>query len=172
MNVSCCIPFGLILVNDMHNPPLKRGRIGIRDEKCADTYEKQFSHFCTIYFFEIWSILYSNFLENWPKHHDKWSNYWFLIWFLSRLDQNAFQKILRKLIFFQFQNIFRQFFLLKIIWNVCKKYFIKIEAKNFLYIRGTHYIKLIINIWTTEKFQILMISSGWSCSDLSESTLF
>ena len=48
-------------------------------------------------FFEIWSILYQIFLENWPRYNHKSPNYWVLPGFCSRLDQKASQKILRKL---------------------------------------------------------------------------
>ena len=39
---------------------LKRDHIGIKDEQCDETYEKIIFRFSI---FEIWSILYSQFLE-------------------------------------------------------------------------------------------------------------
>ena len=43
-------------INDMQTsplPPFKSGPIGIKDAKCAEAYEKQFSNSCDFYFFEI-----------------------------------------------------------------------------------------------------------------------
>ena len=54
--------------------------------------KKQFFDFCSFYFFAKWSILCWKFLENRPQYHHKW----YCDNFCSQLDQNAFQKILRK----------------------------------------------------------------------------
>ena len=77
--------------------------------------------------YETWLILYSKFLENGQKYLHKWPNYWVVLRFCSRLDQNAFQKISSVWIFF----------LLKIIWNVCNLKKIKIGAKKVM-VDGLH----------------------------------
>ena len=69
---------------------------------------KQFSDFCDFYFLQKWYILYSKFLENWPKYH-----------------------INDQIIEFCF-DLARHFFLLKIIWNIYKKIIIKIGAKKIV----------------------------------------
>ena len=74
--------------------------------------------------------------------HHKWPNYWGLLWFCLQIDQNAFQKILRKWKMFRWKkkNSKNYYFLLKIIWNVCKISFIKIGAKKS-YVNGLHFLK-------------------------------
>ena len=49
-----------------------------------------------LFCFEIWSILYLQFLENWPQYHHKWPKLdenVSLLWFCSQLNQNALRKI-------------------------------------------------------------------------------
>ena len=45
-------------------------------------------------FLEIWLILYSTFLVNWPKYHHKRPNYW--VWLRFCSNQNGLKNILRK----------------------------------------------------------------------------
>ena len=58
--------------------------------------------------------------------------------FCSRLDQNAFQKILRGLKKVSLKSFFADFFFLgnfffyKMIWNVCNKMFMKTWAKKIM----------------------------------------
>ena len=81
--------------------------------------------------FDIWSILYSKFLENIPNCHHIWYNYWFLLRFCSWPDQNMFQNILRKLKKVSLKNKCRNFFFwLKLSEAYAKKKCIKIRAKK------------------------------------------
>ena len=89
--------------------------------QCSETYEINNFLIFANFSFEKWSIFYSNFLENLPKCHHKWSNYLVLLRFCSWLDKNTFQNILRKLKKVSLKNKCRNFFLVKIIWNLCKK---------------------------------------------------
>ena len=58
--------------------------------------KNNFQIFATAYkFLCMVDFLYLKFLENWPKCHNKWSNYWVLLWFCSRPNQNSFLNILR-----------------------------------------------------------------------------
>ena len=80
---------------------------------------------------EMFLLETKKFLENWPKCHHQWPNYWVLLRFCSRLEWNAFQKIQIKWKKVSLKKKFdRIFILLKIIWNVCKKNFIKSGAKK------------------------------------------
>ena len=74
--------------------------------------------------------MYSAFLEIWPKCHHRWPNYWVMLRICSRLNQNGFQKIMRKWKKVFYKKIIFRIFLLKIIWNVCTNKFIKIGAKT------------------------------------------
>ena len=54
--------------------PLKSGQIGILvqiDAQCSKVYEKTICRFLQFKFFEKLSILYTKFLENWPKYRQK-----------------------------------------------------------------------------------------------------
>ena len=56
------------------------------------TNEKLIFRYVRFLVFEILAILYSKFLELWPKCHRKWPNWWGFLRFCSRLDQNVFEK--------------------------------------------------------------------------------
>ena len=89
------------LVYDMQtaNPPpphLKCGQHGFFFQKCAQTNEKTIFRFFIYLVFEIWSIFYSKYIESLPKCHHKWPNHWVLLRFCVWLNQNVFQKIVRK----------------------------------------------------------------------------
>ena len=43
--------------------------------QCSETYEKTILRFLCSLVFVIWSILYSEFLENGPQHHHKWPKF-------------------------------------------------------------------------------------------------
>ena len=107
---------------------------------CWNLYKTTF-RFLQFLFFEIWSILYSISLENRPKCHLKWPNYWVFLRFCLRLDQNAFQKILwkwkkvslKKHFVKKMFDIFflGNFFLLNVFCNVWKKLSSKwVQQKN------------------------------------------
>jgi len=65
---------GSVLINDMQTTPhplLKTGQIGFLFQKvaqCSETYEEIIFRFLV---FQIWSILYSKFLESWQKNYQK-----------------------------------------------------------------------------------------------------
>ena len=61
----------LFLINDMQTPPppLRSDHINMKDAQCTETNEISIFRFV---FYELWSILYSKFLENWPKYHQEW----------------------------------------------------------------------------------------------------
>ena len=54
--------FGPVPINDMQEPPLKSGHVGIKDILFAETYEETIFRFSVL---KIWSILYSIFVMNW-----------------------------------------------------------------------------------------------------------
>ena len=82
-------------------------------------WKKQFFQILRFLVYEICIILYSKFLENWPKRHHKLPNYWVLFRFCSRLvDQNE-------------QNLCRIFFIAE---TYAKTNSSKAEQKP--YIRG------------------------------------
>ena len=121
----------LFLINDMYTlsapPPLllKSGQIGFlvqKNAQCSETNEKTILRFSV---YEIWLILYSKFLENWPKCHHKCKNYWVLLQFRLRLAKCVSED--SKIRFF---NVFYEFFYVKIVWNVCKKCLSKSKQKK------------------------------------------
>ena len=70
-----------------------------KDVQWSETYAKTIFKFLQFLTFEIWTILYSKSLGNWPQYPHIWQNSMknlFLLQFFLRLDQNAFQKIPRQ----------------------------------------------------------------------------
>ena len=62
-----------VLITDIQTPPppplpLKNSLIYMKDAQCAETNERYIFLFM---FIDLWTILYSTFLENWPKYHHK-----------------------------------------------------------------------------------------------------
>ena len=122
-------------------PSFRSGQIGFLVQKVVQCSETNLKPILRFLVFEIWSILYSKFLENLLKCYHKWPNYSVLLRFCSRIFQNTFQKILRKMKkSFAKRNIekknltfFRQiFFLFKNHMRRMQKTIIKIGAKHFV----------------------------------------
>ena len=84
------------------------------------------------------------FIENLPKYPHKWPNYWVLLQFCLRLEQNAFKKIIRRGKKFSLKRksktfstnfCFRNFFLLKSLETYAKKTFHQNRSKKIM-LRG------------------------------------